>query len=211
MKELRFSIQCGASNRKALVSRRCSQCTIDNNDIELDEIPQEQQSYRDTHINRSLSSTSINLEVPKHRPVTERTSDSDKFDTLLMLAADRTHHLDRRRKKYLNDSNTVRRHRHSSASPQRKDVPLLLIEQKEFNHVPSVRSHQVHFSTNAGMFKITNERKENVSLLFLDSSVRSSLRIPHYEDDDGDPNAADISSGSTSSTNLRPLPRISRL
>lgn len=45
----------------------------------------------------------------------------------------------------------------------------------------------------------------------IDSSVRSSLQIPHYEDDDGDPNAADISSGSTSSTNFRSFPRVSRL
>ncbi|CAF3684513.1 unnamed protein product [Rotaria sp. Silwood1] len=35
IKELRFSIQCGASNRKALIARRCSQCTVDNDDIEL--------------------------------------------------------------------------------------------------------------------------------------------------------------------------------
>jgi len=46
---------------------------------------------------------------------------------------------------------------------------------------------------------------------FLDLSPQSSLQIPHYEDDDGDPNAGDISSGSTSSANLRPLPRVSRL
>lgn len=50
-----------------------------------------------------------------------------------------------------------------------------------------------------------------MSRLYLDSSARSSLRIPHYDDDEGDPNAADISSGSTSSMNLRPLPRVSRL
>lgn len=48
-------------------------------------------------------------------------------------------------------------------------------------------------------------------ILFIDSSARSNLRIPNSEDDDGDPNAADVSSGSTSSVNPRPLPRVSRL
>ncbi|CAF2895654.1 unnamed protein product [Rotaria sp. Silwood2] len=197
IKELRFSIQCGASNRKALVARRCSQCTVDDDDVELNEIPQTNQLLHRTHSNRSSSSISVNtgsnLQVPKRRTTTERTAESDKFDTLLMLAAERTNYLDNRRKKYFHDSHIDRKHRHLSASPQRKDIPLVLIEKHASNDERNVRSHQVHFSTDG------------------DSPARSSLRIPHYEDDDGDPNAADVSSGSTSSMNLRPLPRVSRL
>jgi hypothetical protein len=102
MKELRFSIQCGASNRKALATRRCSQCTLDHDDIELNEIPQQNQLLHSTHSNRS-SIVSVNLQTPKYRPTTERTSDTDKFDTLLMLAAERTNYLDTRRKNLLND------------------------------------------------------------------------------------------------------------
>lgn len=149
MKELRFSIQCGASNRKALVARRCSQCTIPNDDIELNELPHQHQLLRHSHSNRSSSSTSASLQPPKHRPALERTSDADKFDTLLMLAAERTSYLDTRRKNSYNDAHN-RKHRHLSASPQRKDVPLVLIEQQDFNHEGSVRSHQVRFSSNTG-------------------------------------------------------------
>ncbi|CAF1512058.1 unnamed protein product [Rotaria sp. Silwood1] len=197
IKELRFSIQCGASNRKALIARRCSQCTIDNDDIELNEIPQANQLLHRTHSNRSSSSisantTGSNLQVSKRRTTTERTGDSDKFDTLLMLAAERTNYLDNRRKKYFYDSHIDRKHRHLSSSPQRKDIPLVLIEKYTSDQESNQRPHQVHFSTNG------------------DSTARSSLRIPHNEDDD-DVNAADISSGSTSSMNLHPLPRVSRL
>ena len=124
------------------------------------------------------------MQGPKRRPTVERTSDLDKFDTLLMLATERTN----RRKRFSNERNT---YRHSSHSPQRKDVPLLLIEQQEFNHLSNARTQQVRFSTDT------------------DSFSRSGLRIPHGEDDD--PNAADVSSGSNSSTNRRFLPRISRL
>ncbi|CAF5111464.1 unnamed protein product [Rotaria sp. Silwood1] len=197
IKELRFSIQCGASNRKALIARRCSQCTVDNDDIELNEIPQANQLLHRTHSNRSSSSisantTGSNLQVSKRRTTTERTGDSDKFDTLLMLAAERTNYLDNRRKKYFYDSHIDRKHRHLSSSPQRKDIPLVLIEKYTSDQESNQRPHQVHFSTNG------------------DSTARSSLRIPHNEDDD-DVNAADISSGSTSSMNLHPLPRVSRL
>ncbi len=60
--------------------------------------------------------------------------------------------------------------------------------------------------------KSSIKMSEMIKYLFLDSSARSSsLQIPHYENDDGDPNAADISSGSTSSTNHRFFPRVSRL
>ncbi|CAF1120253.1 unnamed protein product [Rotaria sordida] len=199
VKELRFSIQCGASNRKALVARRCSQCTVDNDDMELNEIPQSNQLLHRSHSNRSSSSisgnTGSNLQVPKRRLTTERSSDSDKFDTLLMLATERTNYLDNRRKRYFYDPHTDRKHRHVSGSPQRKDIPLVLVEKhgSSSDHEANVRPHQVHFSTNG------------------DSAARSSLRIPHYEDDDGDPHATDVSSGSTSSMNLRPLPRVSRL
>jgi hypothetical protein len=58
---------------------------------------------------------------------------------------------------------------------------------------------------------ITSRIKKTKINLFLDLSTRSSLQIPHYEDDDGDPNAADISSGSASSTHFRSFPRVSRL
>jgi hypothetical protein len=155
MKELRFSIQCGASNRKALVVRRCSQCTIDNVNIELDDISSHPQSLHSSHSNRSLSSTSGNLpmtnylQTSKHRLTLERTSDTDKFDTLLMLAAERTNQSEARRKRSVNERNAHRYQRHFSASPQRKDVPLLLIEQQSSNHVAHVRAHQVRFSSNA--------------------------------------------------------------
>ncbi|CAF4366273.1 unnamed protein product, partial [Adineta steineri] len=100
MKELRFSIQCGASNRKALVARRCSQCTIENDDVELNEIPPQNQLLPHIHSRRSLSATSDNCpntsQNSKRRTTVERTSDSDKFNTLLMLAAERTTYLDTR-------------------------------------------------------------------------------------------------------------------
>lgn len=157
MKELRFSIQCGASNRKALVTRRCSQCTIPNDDIELPDYPptsQQQQLLHHSHSNRSSSSVSTNLPISKRRSPVERPSDADKFDTLLMLAAERTNYLDTRRK-HLSQDNHHRKHRHASSSPQRKDVPLVLVEQHPFNPESSLRSHQVRFSTNTG-----NERKK---------------------------------------------------
>jgi len=154
VKELRFSIQCGASNRKALVTRRCSQCTVDNDDVELNEIPSQKQLLPHSHSDRSSISTSANFasnsQTPKRRTTVERTSDSDKFNTLLMLAAERTNYLDTRRKKYFTDSHVSRKHRHVSASPQRKDIPLVLVEQQTSNHQSSVRSHQVRFTSNAG-------------------------------------------------------------
>jgi len=197
MKELRFSIQCGAPNRKALMTRRCSQCTIDHGNIEMDEISSHQQSVRSSsHSNRSLSSASANfpshLQLPKRRSTVERTSDANKFDTLLMLAAERTSQSESRRKRHSGTTDSSSR-RHLSVSPQRRDVPLLLVEQQgATNHRGSVRSQQVRFSSAS------------------DVSNRNSLRIPSY-DDDADPNAADVSSGSTSSTNVRTIPRISRL
>lgn len=156
MKELRFSIQCGASNRKALVTRRCSQCTTPNDDIELHEYPsssqqqQQQQLLHHSHSNRSSSSVSTNIQTSKRRSPVERPSDADKFDTLLMLAAERTNYLDTRRKHLSHDDHLHRKYRHASSSPQRKDVPLVLVEQHPFNQDPNLRSHQVRFSTNTG-------------------------------------------------------------
>lgn len=156
MKELRFSIQCGASNRKTLIARRCSQCTLDNDEIELNEIPQQNQLIPNSYSNRSSSSVSVNLQNSKHRPTVERISDTDKFDTLLMLAAERTNYLDTRRKNLSTDTHHNRKHRHLSVSPQRKDIPLVLIEQKQaFNLEPNVRSQQVRFSSNAGTLEKT--------------------------------------------------------
>ena len=139
MKELRFSLQCGSSNRKALVTRRCSQCTIDHIDPELTPIPINY-SRRRSYSNRSSSITS--LQPIKRRTTIERTSDMDKFDTLLMLAAERSNHVDARRKQ--------QRQRFSSAPPSRRTMPLLLIEsQQSSNHVSNIRSSYSQF-TGAG-------------------------------------------------------------
>jgi hypothetical protein len=106
-----------------------------------------QQQRRRSHSIRSSSSASINfgtiVQPSKHRTTADRTSESDKFDTLLMLAAERRNRLDPRQKQ---------QQRYASASPQRKGVPLLLVEQHTSNHVPNVRSQQVRFSTSAGRF-----------------------------------------------------------
>ena len=167
MKELRFSIQCGAPNRKALVARRCSQCTNENDDMELKEIPQQNQSIRRTYSNRSSSSLSSHLQAPKRSSTFERTSDADKFDTLLMLATERTNYLDTRRK---NPSNEARRHKHRNASfsPSRKDVPLVLIEQQSpsSNHESNLRSHQVRFSTHAGTMRFKCEMSRAKQTIF---------------------------------------------
>ncbi len=168
MKELRFSIQCGASNRKALIARRCSQCAMDNDEHELNEISQQNQLLPYPPSNRSSSSLSVNLQAPKHRSTQDRTSDTDKFDTLLMLAADRTNYLDTRRKNHTPDSHqNHRKHRHSSQSSQRKDIPLVLIEQQAANHEPNPRSQQVRFSTNAGSLHnrpICSKKKTEIHL-----------------------------------------------
>lgn len=169
MKELRFSIQCGAPNRKALMTRRCSQCTIDHGNIEMDEISSHQQSVRSSsHSNRSLSSASANfpshLQLPKRRSTAERTSDANKFDTLLMLAAERTSQSESRRKRHSGTTDSSSR-RHLSVSPQRRDVPLLLVEQQgATNHRGSVRSQQVRFSSASGR---SNEIESINPILFL--------------------------------------------
>jgi len=166
MKELRFSIQCGASNRKALIARRCSQCTLDNNEIELNEIPQQNQLLDHPHSNRSSLSIPTNIQTSRRRSTIERTSDADKFDTLLMLAAERTNYLDARRKNCFTDTRNNRKQRHLSVPPQRKDIPLVLIEQQALNHESNARSHQVRFSSNTGTSQLINKRKINKSICF---------------------------------------------
>jgi hypothetical protein len=218
MKELRFSIQCGASNRKALIARRCSQCTVDNGNIELDELGSHPQSMHSSHSNRSLSSGSVtyaaHFQTPKTRLTVERSSDTDKFDTLLMLAAERTSAPASRRKRQSSE-NHHRHHqrsaRHQSTSPQRKDVPLLIVEQhhQQHHHQSHQRSPHVRFTTRTGTREIVPRFLVERSTFFLETSERNNLRLPHYDDDDL--NAADISSGSTSSTHIRSHPRISRL
>jgi hypothetical protein len=163
MKELRFSIQCGASNRKALVARRCSQCTADNDELELNDLPQQNQITQHHRPSNRSSSSSVNLQTSKHRPTLERTSDTDKFGTLLMLAAERTNYLDTRRKNIYDE----RKHRHLSVSPQRKDIPLVLVEQQASNHEPNRRSHhQVRFTSNTGTLKIQKVMNKIFSFFF---------------------------------------------
>lgn len=136
MKELRFSLQCGASNRKALTNRRCSQCTTDHVDTELTPIPVDP-ARRRSYSNRSSSSTSA--QARKRRTTIEQTSDLDKFDTLLMLAAEGSNHIDVHCKQ-----------RFSSPSPQRRTIPLLLVESSSSsNHVSDLNSSRVRF-TGAG-------------------------------------------------------------
>lgn len=152
IKELRFSIQCGASNRKALTARRCSQCTLDHGEAELCAltVPQShpQQHFparRHSPSNRSLSSVSVNsptgFPTSKHRTTNDRTSELDKFDTLLMLAAERTNHLEKRSKSA---------QRHCSSSSQRKDIPLVLIEQQSGNHDSNLHPSHVRFLASPG-------------------------------------------------------------
>lgn len=152
MKELRFSIQCGASNRKALISRRCSQCVTDT--IEAQPATTAQ-AHRHSHLpshrhspgrRSSIGSNNVNtsLQSLRHEPKAERTSDLDKFDTLLMLAAERT-------------SRHEARHRHSqNCSPtavQRKPVPLLIVEQEPSNHTAQTRSQYVRFTKGISAFQ----------------------------------------------------------
>lgn len=188
VKELRFSVQCGASNRKALLARRCSQCTIDRIDTELQTMPNTTALQRRSHSHRSSSSQSINLGAnlhpTKYRTTIERTSDLDKFDTLLMLASESSNRLDKNRKQI----------RVTSGSPSRKSVPLLLVESEAVsNHISTMRSPHVRFNS-------------------AESSVRSSIQSRQYEDGDGDlPSGSDVPSRSASSVNPRLPLRISRL
>jgi hypothetical protein len=112
--------------------------------VEMNTIPI--QNRRRSHSIRSSSSTSINfgtnLQPIRNRATLERTSDLDKFDTLLMLAAERSSRSDIR----------IKQPRYSSTSPpQRKAVPLLLVEQQTSNHVSNLRPQHVRFTTSPGM------------------------------------------------------------
>lgn len=211
MKELRFSLQCGASNRKALVSRRCSQCTADHIDTELTPIPINS-SRRRSCSNRSSSITS--LQPTKRRTTLEQTSDLDKFDTLLMLAAERSNHIDARRKQQ------QQRQRFSSAPQSRRTMPLLLIEsQQSSNHVSNPRSSHSQF-TGAGLSEFLPRARQKTiefhlyfsSFLFLDSFLRHSPQVPLYEkDDDDDPSESDERTDWQSVKNPTLPFRISRL
>lgn len=86
------------------------------------------------------------LQPIKHRTTIERTSDLDKFDTLLMLAAERSSRSDIRMKQPRYSS---------SSSPQRRAVPLLLVEQPSSNHVSNMRSQHVRFSTTASTCSVS--------------------------------------------------------
>ncbi|UJR26528.1 hypothetical protein I4U23_007851 [Adineta vaga] len=187
IKELRFSIQCGASNRKALVTRRCSQCVHDHEELEpVTTI----QSHHLHPPNSRLSTTSnsflTTLQPLRHRGTSERTSDLDKFDTLLMLAAERTSRHDTHNKQQ-------QQSRCSSTSLQRRPVPLLIIEQQSSNHKSDDHSQHVQFKKKGGL------------------SISSSLQIPHNEDNNVSRNSTDTSSGSVSLTNPRLPLRVSRL
>lgn len=74
-----------------------------------------------------------------------------------MLATERTNYLDHRRKKYFHDNRLDKKHRHTSASPQRKDIPLLLIEKQSPKQDSHTRPHQVRFSTQEGLLNINNK------------------------------------------------------
>jgi len=124
-----------------LIARRCSQCTIDRIDTELQAM-NNTAGQRRSRSHRSSSSQSINLGANLHpsryRTTIERTSDLDKFDTLLMLASENSIRSEKGRKQ----------HRTSSQSPLRKSVPLLLIESEAIaSHMPMIRSHHVRFDS----------------------------------------------------------------
>ncbi|CAF2522856.1 unnamed protein product [Rotaria sp. Silwood2] len=178
LKEVRFSIQCGASNRKALSTRRCSQCTNDYHDTELNSIPYQHRRRSCNSHSSSIASMNFgtNLKTPKIRTSIERTSDLDKFDAVLMLASEQKNHSDSYNKQQY----------HSSSLSKRKSVPLIIVERKTSNHVQhNIRSQHVRFLTSA------------------DSSPRQSLKIEHDENDTGDSNDINVSLHSTSSMNSR--------
>lgn len=86
--------------------------------MELDELSANLQ-------NKQISSSNTMLNK-------SRLSDNEKFDRLLMIAAERK-----------NSSSSITRNRQG----QKKDVPLLLIEQDQSSRM---RSQQVRFSTGPG-------------------------------------------------------------
>jgi hypothetical protein len=209
VKEFRFSIQCGASNRKSLITRRCSQCTLEQGDHEANALTSEpappSSDFRHRSIsNRSASSASANCSTTRPKTTTERGSDSEKFDTLLMLAAERNSHQDKRARPSLR--------RQDSTTSQLKMSSLMVMEQPRINQGSSYRSNHLRSPANAFKRSATaNNSSFHDDMFVPDSSARSSSQSPQYGDDDADLNGADISSGSTSSTNPRLPLRISRL
>ncbi|CAF1301921.1 unnamed protein product [Rotaria sp. Silwood1] len=186
IKEVRFSIECGASNRKALSTRRCSQCTNDHQDTELNSIPY--QYRRRSSNSHSPSIASINfgtpLKSPKIRTSIEGTSDLDKFDTALMLASEQKDYLDTCNKQQY----------YSSRSSKRKSIPLIIVEQQTSNHVQQeIRPQHVRFLTSAN------------------SSTRQNLKTEHEADDTDNSNDVNVPLNSTSSMTSRLPLRISRL
>ncbi|CAF0775028.1 unnamed protein product [Rotaria sordida] len=187
IKEIRFSIQCGAPNRKALGTRRCSQCVHDHHGTELNSIPR--QHRRRSCNSHSSSIGSINyeptLKPSKNRTSIEQTSDLDKFDNALMVTSEQKNH-----------SNTCNKEQlYSSKSSRRKSIPLIIVEQQpSSNHIQqNIRSQHVRFLKNT------------------DSSPRESLKIHHDEDDTSDSNDVNIPLNSTSSMNSRLPLHVSRL
>ncbi|CAF0913490.1 unnamed protein product [Rotaria sordida] len=187
IKEIRFSIQCGAPNRKALSTRRCSQCVHDHHGTELNSIPR--QHRRRSCNSHSSSIGSINyeptLKPSKNRTSIEQTSDLDKFDNALMVTSEQKNH-----------SNTCNKEQlYSSKSSRRKSIPLIIVEQQpSSNHIQqNIRSQHVRFLKNT------------------DSSPRESLKIHHDEDDTSDSNDVNIPLNSTSSMNSRLPLHVSRL
>ena len=142
MKEIRFSIQWTASNRKTLVTHHCSQCTT--NQINAEHKTRTYQQHCCSHNNRSLSSVPINFGIKSrsltHRASIDRTYNSDKFDTLLMLAARRTTLSNAR----------YRQQCHLSTSSKRKSLPLLFVEQDTSNQVLNSHPQHAEFLTSSG-------------------------------------------------------------
>ncbi|CAF1037266.1 unnamed protein product [Rotaria magnacalcarata] len=182
LKEVRFSIQCGASNRKALSIRRCSQCKSDQNDSDPCTLPH--QRHRRSLNSHSSSLTSVNFgHTSKTRTTTEKTPELDRFDSILMLATEKENHFDSR----------SRRRQSSTRSQRKKSSSLLLIEQQPSNHVHHIQTQQVRFNRNP------------------DSSVKHSLKSQRGEDDNGNSADVNVPLSSSLSTNSRFPLRVSRL
>ncbi|CAF3034688.1 unnamed protein product [Rotaria socialis] len=161
LKEVRFSIQCGASNRKALVTRRCSQCEHDADPCTLAHHPHR----------RSSSLASVNFgRTSKTRTTIEKTPELDKFDTVLMLATEQRNH-----------SDSYSRRHHSSMRSQRKKSPsLLLVEQQPSNHVHRIQTQQTPLNKNpdsSAKYGLKSHRGEddNGNSADINASLNSSL------------------------------------
>lgn len=138
-KEVRFSVQCGASNRKSLATRRCSQCKGEPNDTEL--YPVGLQHRRRSVNSRSSSAGSDNYGNPsKPRTTTEKTPELDKFDTVLMLASEQKNHT----------VSCNKQHRCSTKSSGRKSGSLLIVEEQGSNHVQNIWPSHIQSHKNTG-------------------------------------------------------------